>query len=161
VNRRGDKLLIVSGGKRGKAGKFPHWSFPLLVTRLNHVPCRARPGTRFPWDRENIIFVRQLISDLNCRPPQLCDRLKVPEMSSPVAEPAAPALEVKVEDSIVADSGAPDATDRVAPATSPEAGLTKKEFDMMTGILHRISNYRDEEYALYPGSFCTVSKLTN
>jgi hypothetical protein len=82
-------------------------------------------------------------------------------MSSPVAEPAAPAPEVKVEESIVADSGAPDATDGVTRATSPEAGLTKKEFDMMTGILHRIANYRDEEYALYLGSFCAVSKLTN
>jgi chromatin structure-remodeling complex subunit RSC1/2 len=72
-------------------------------------------------------------------------------MSSPAAEPAAPAPEVKEEDSIVADSSAPRAPDDdgPAPATSPEAGLTKKEFDMMTGILHRISNYRDEEYALY------------
>ena len=68
-------------------------------------------------------------------------------MSSPVAEAAVPATEVKEEDSIVADSGAPTATDRLPPAASPEAGLTKKEFDMMTGILHRISNYRDQEYA--------------
>jgi chromatin structure-remodeling complex subunit RSC1/2 len=70
-------------------------------------------------------------------------------MSSPAADTAASAPEVKVEDSIVADSGAPEATEQAAPAASPEAGLTKKEFDMMTSILHRISNYRDEEYA-YP-----------
>jgi hypothetical protein len=127
------------------------------------ITCLAEQGKEraFLGDRENIIFGSQLISDLNCRPPQLRDRLKVSEMSSPVAEMAAPAPEVKVEEAIVADSGAPDATEGVAPATSPEAGLTKKEFDMMTGILHRITNYRDEEYTLYPGSFCTVSKLTN
>jgi chromatin structure-remodeling complex subunit RSC1/2 len=69
-------------------------------------------------------------------------------MSSPAAEPAVSAPEIKEEESIVADSGAPDATDRAAPATSPEAGLTKKEFDMMTGVLHRINNYRDEECVL-------------
>jgi chromatin structure-remodeling complex subunit RSC1/2 len=67
-------------------------------------------------------------------------------MASPAAEPPAPAPEVKEEDSIVADSSAPDATDGAAPATLSDAGLTKKEFDMMTSILHRISNYRDDEY---------------
>ena len=75
-------------------------------------------------------------------------------MSSSNAESAAPAPEIKDEDSIVADSGAPDATDGPAPAASPEAGLTKKEFDMMTSILHRISNYRDEEYVTYLDSIC-------
>jgi len=69
-------------------------------------------------------------------------------MSSPAVEQAAPAPEVKEEDSIVADIGAPEAIDGPALAALPEAGLTKKEFDMMSGILHRISNYRDEEYAL-------------
>jgi chromatin structure-remodeling complex subunit RSC1/2 len=66
-------------------------------------------------------------------------------MSSPTSEPAAPAPEVKEEDSIVADSGAPDAAECTAPPTV-EDGLTKKDFDLMTGILHRITNFRDEEY---------------
>jgi chromatin structure-remodeling complex subunit RSC1/2 len=73
-------------------------------------------------------------------------------MSSPAAEPAAPAPEAKDEDSIVADHGARDEVDD-GPASTilAEAGLTKKEYDMMTGILHRISNYRDEEYVFYRG----------
>jgi chromatin structure-remodeling complex subunit RSC1/2 len=62
-------------------------------------------------------------------------------MSSPTFEPAAPAPEVKEEDSIVADSAA----EGTAPQTV-EDGLTKKDFDLMTGILHRITNFRDEEY---------------
>jgi len=81
-------------------------------------------------------------------------------MSSPSAEAAVPTPEAKEEDSIVADIGGPDATDEPAPAASPEAGLTKKEFDMMTGILHRISNYRDEEYVTYQASICDIIKLT-
>jgi chromatin structure-remodeling complex subunit RSC1/2 len=70
-------------------------------------------------------------------------------MSSPATEPSAPVPEVKEEDSIVADSSPPDETDGAAPATSPDAGLTKKDFDMMTSILHRISNYRDDKYVLH------------
>jgi chromatin structure-remodeling complex subunit RSC1/2 len=71
-------------------------------------------------------------------------------MSSPTSEPSAPAPEVKEEDSIVADSGAPDVTDGAATATSTDSGLTKKDFDLMTSILHRITNFRDEEYSLCP-----------
>jgi chromatin structure-remodeling complex subunit RSC1/2 len=83
-------------------------------------------------------------------------------MSSPAIGPDALAPEIKEEDSIVADNGAPDAVeDGPAPSTLPEAGLTKKEYDMMTGILHRISNYRDEEYALYRGPIYILSMLMN
>jgi len=125
---------------------------PLELSAFGHkawsrvLPGRARNALS-PGIARNIIFVHYSRADLDCRPPQHCERLRVPEMSSPAAETAAPAPEVKVEDSIVADSGAPEATEQAAPAASPEAGLTKKEFDMMTSILHRISNYRDEEYA--------------
>lgn len=126
---------------------------PLELSAFGHkawsrvLPGKARDALS-PGIARNSVFVHNARADLDCRPSQLCERSRVPKMSSPTAETAAPAPNVKVEDSIVADSGPPDATERAAPAASPEAGLTKKEFDMMTSILHRVSNYRDEEYVL-------------
>jgi hypothetical protein len=82
-------------------------------------------------------------------------------MSSPTPEQVAPATEIKEEDSIVADSGALDAVDGSVAAASSESGLTKKDFDVMSGILHRITNFRDEEYGFCPGMTCMVYKLMN
>jgi hypothetical protein len=82
-------------------------------------------------------------------------------MSSPTSELAAPVPEVKEEDSIVADSGLPDAGDGAAPASSTDTGLSKRDFDLMTGILHRINNFRDEEYGFHPDITFIVYKLMN
>jgi hypothetical protein len=81
-------------------------------------------------------------------------------MSSPASEPVAPAPAVKEEDSIVADSRAPEAAEGTALPTV-EDGLTKKDFDLMTSILHRITNFRDEEYVICSRILCETSKLTD
>lgn len=151
ANGKGDKFLIVisTGSLRAWQQGWRISPLKLELSTFGHKAwSRALQGTRFSGIA-NIIFGRTPTQHLNCRRPHFCDRPKVLNMSSPVAEPAVPAPEVKEEDSIIADSSAPDAPDNgPAPATSPEAGLTKKEFDMMSGVLHRISNYRDEEYGL-------------
>jgi len=69
-------------------------------------------------------------------------------MSSQSPAPTEPKEEVKEEDSIVAEGSAtdaPEASEAPAGATSTGGGLSKKDFEIMTGILHRITNYRDQE----------------
>ena len=82
-------------------------------------------------------------------------------MSSPAvtepAEPAAPAPapevkdEIKEEESIVADTSAPAVDVEVPPAATSQ-GLVKKDFELMSRIVHRISEFKDEECVLL--SYC-------
>ena len=98
-------------------------------------------------------------------------------MSSQAPVDTAPAVEPKIETEIKAEETiVPENNATVAePSPSPEApasgsatasvppptplketmagGLTKKDFEAMNGILHRLTNHRDEEYVeelLYP-----------
>ena len=76
-------------------------------------------------------------------------------MSSPAvtepAEPAAPAPapevkdEMNEEESIVADTNAP-AVDVELPPAATSQGLVKKDFELMSRIVHRITEFKDEEY---------------
>lgn len=93
-------------------------------------------------------------------------------MSSQPPEDPAPAVETKIETEIKAEELAvpknnptlaePTPNPQEAPASAPDsvppptptkdtataAGLTKKEFEIMNGILQRLTNYRDEECVL-------------
>lgn len=40
------------------------------------------------------------------------------------------------------------ATSTPGPSRRTPIGLSKKEYEIMNGILHRLTNYRDEEYVL-------------
>ncbi|KAH6721376.1 hypothetical protein BKA61DRAFT_467254 [Leptodontidium sp. MPI-SDFR-AT-0119] len=101
-------------------------------------------------------------------------------MSSQPPEDPAPAVETKIETEIKAEELAvpknnptlaePTPNPQEAPASAPDsvppptptkdtataAGLTKKEFEIMNGILQRLTNYRDEEGRDISGSFQRV-----
>ena len=88
---------------------------------------------------------------------------QVPEDSAPASDPKIEA-EIKAEETLVPENNATvaepspsleapasgSATASVPPPTplkeAMAGGLTKKDFEAMNGILHRLTNYRDEEY---------------
>jgi chromatin structure-remodeling complex subunit RSC1/2 len=73
-------------------------------------------------------------------------------MSSQPPDPPASTAEANPEDTPMAESDAlGEAEAEAALATSTEFGLGKKDFETMTGILHRLTNYKDQEYGKYLG----------
>jgi len=63
-------------------------------------------------------------------------------MSSQSPPPPVTAEEVKAEESIVSESIAT----ATAPPTATATGVTKQELEVMDGIVHRLTNYRNEKY---------------
>jgi chromatin structure-remodeling complex subunit RSC1/2 len=72
-------------------------------------------------------------------------------MSSQTPDPSAPLAEIKEEENTGADGDATTTTPVANQPTSKYVSgttLTKKDFEVMTGILHRLTNYRDKEYVV-------------
>lgn len=70
-------------------------------------------------------------------------------MASQSPAPNAPPIEVKQEvkqEEAVATEDNATTSSSPAPAAGAPQGLSKKELDVMSNIIHRISNYRDKEY---------------
>jgi chromatin structure-remodeling complex subunit RSC1/2 len=70
-------------------------------------------------------------------------------MSSQPPDTAVLAAEVKSEDTPMAEANAPteaEAEAEATPSSSTEPVLTKREFEIMTAILHRLTNYKDQEF---------------
>ena len=68
---------------------------------------------------------------------------------APNAPPVEVKQEVKQEEAAATENNATTSSSP-APASGAPQGLTKKELDVMSNIIHRISNYRDKEYVPVP-----------
>jgi len=79
-------------------------------------------------------------------------------MASQSPPPPAPSAEIKVEETAVLESNATEpASGTPAPGTPTPAGLTKQDYEVMSKLVVRLIEFKDDEYISHPLIPCILN----
>jgi hypothetical protein len=76
-------------------------------------------------------------------------------MASQSPPPPAPAAEIKVEETAVPESNATEPTS--GPGTPAPAGLTKQDYEVMSKLVIRLIEFKDDKYISHPLIPCILN----